>query len=83
MPEDVEKQLFNIPRPGSPDITTSVAVFYIPGRHLKDGEFARGCHHFRRRDGDGRPEHLILLTDGAKGRVLAHELGHALRVSTK
>jgi hypothetical protein len=77
LPDAVRDQFFNIDRPGCPDITKSVAVFYIPGRRLQDG-FASGCQQFRIQGGDGRPEHFILLTDEADGRVLAHELGHAL-----
>ena len=77
LPDAGRDQFFNIDRPGSPDITKSVAVFYIPGRRLQDG-FAKGCHQFRLKAADARPEHIILLTDEADERVLAHELGHAL-----
>ena len=74
---DLERnQLFAVGRPGCPGAPRrSVAVYYVPGHHLQGG--ATGCHQFRFQ-GDGEPEHLILLTDDAIPRVLAHELGHAL-----
>lgn len=77
LPDAVRDQFFNIVGPECPDITKSVAVFYIPGRRFQDG-FSTGCHRFRVQGIDRRPEHLFLLTDEVNGRVLAHELGHAL-----
>ena len=76
-------QIFNIQRPGNPDISQSIAVFCIPGDSFQDGS---GCHRVRFPGGDGPAEHIILLADKADGRVLAHELGHALftrRVGTQ
>lgn len=76
MPDAVRNQFFNIQRLGDPDLTKSIAVYYIPGEQMQDG--ATGCHQFRFQGIDGKPEHIILLTDNANGKVLAHELGHAL-----
>jgi hypothetical protein len=76
---DLERdQLFAVGRPGCPGSPNRcIAVYYIPGARLAGG-FATGCHQFRVQGADGRPEHLILLTDSAVPRVLAHEIGHAL-----
>jgi hypothetical protein len=71
-------QILNIPRPGCADLTRSIAVFYVPGARLGGG--AIGCHHFRVKSVDGRPEHFIVLSDEADGKLLAHEVGHALLV---
>jgi hypothetical protein len=75
-PRAIIDQLLKIPRPECPDPSIAIPVFYVPGPHLEGGQ-ATGCHAFRSR-GDINPEHLIILTDLADGRVLAHELGHAL-----
>jgi hypothetical protein len=74
---DARRQLFAIGKPHSPagDPTRFIAVYYIPGSNLQEG--ASGCHSFQFQ-GEAPPEHMILLTDRADGRVLAHELGHAL-----
>jgi hypothetical protein len=78
MPDEVRNQLFNIGRPHfTGDIHKSIAVYYIPGRRMIDG--STGCHQLRYSTSvDTLPEHIILLTDEADGRALAHELGHAL-----
>jgi len=70
-------QFFGIPRPGNPDITRSIAVFYIPGDAFINGS-GNGCHQYRYQGMDGQPEHIIIMTDGSDGRTLAHEIGHAL-----
>lgn len=78
MPDAVRDQFFDIAKQLCPDITKSIAVFYIPGARLNDG-FATGCHQFRVSGNvDNKPEHFILLSDEADARTLAHELGHAL-----
>lgn len=74
-------QFFAIPRPQNPNIRTSLAVFYIPGDTFTNG--GKGCHQFRFQSVDDKPEHLIIMTDGSTGQVLAHELGHALLTRDK
>lgn len=72
----VRDQFFDIPRHGCVDLTTAIAVFYIPGSRFVTG--GSGCHSFYYPAGDVPPRHIIILSDDATGNVLAHELGHAL-----
>ncbi|MEU4494864.1 hypothetical protein AB0F96_15800 [Streptomyces sp. NPDC023998] len=74
-------QLSTIGKPNAPagDPTRLVAVYCIPGNGFQDAPSASGCHQFQFQ-GNTSPDHMILLTDSADGRVLAHELGHALFV---
>ncbi|MER5463828.1 hypothetical protein ABT010_24685 [Streptomyces sp. NPDC002668] len=69
-------QLMAIGKPNAPagDPTRLVPVYCIPGNNLQNAPSASGCH----RHVNNPPDHMILLTDSADGRVLAHELGHAL-----
>jgi hypothetical protein len=78
MTPQVRDQFLSIPRPGNPNIRRSIAVFYIPGTKFQDG--GSGCHQYKWQGTDGEPEHFILATDAMNGRVLAHEVGHALLV---
>ncbi len=62
------------------NLAESVAVFYIPGSFLRDGR-STGCHRYyfpQVKTTDDKPLHIIILTDKADGRTLAHELGHAI-----
>ena len=81
MTSQVRDQLLSIPRPGNPDLRRSIAVFYIPGTKFQDG--GSGCHQYKSPGTDSSPEHFILATDAISGRVLAHEVGHALLVREK
>jgi hypothetical protein len=78
----VVEQFLQIPRSGCPDIRTmSIAVFYIPGPRFQGDNVVTGCHTFTflpDRPTDTIPDQFILLSDEANGKVLAHELGHAL-----
>jgi len=78
--EAAVNQFLGIQRPGCTDLTRSIAVFYVPGHRLAGVATATGCHHFRVQGADGKPEHLIILSDDADGKTLAHEVAHALLV---
>jgi hypothetical protein len=76
--DQARDQLYELGRPNCPGNSfESIAVYYIPRSHFQ-GSSGSGCHQWRTQGTDGKPEHIILLTDEADGRVLAHEIGHAL-----
>jgi hypothetical protein len=56
-----------------------IPVIYMHGDYFAPvSDHITGCEQFRWHGSEDSPEHIILLTDRADGRVLAHELGHAL-----
>jgi hypothetical protein len=77
--EEATNQLFGIGRPNcSSNSFESIAVYYIPRAHFQGNSSGSGCHIWRTQSIDSKPEHIILLTNEADERVLAHEIGHAL-----
>src|SRR5215212_1650421 len=72
-------QLYAIGRPNCPSNSfESIAVYYIPRDYFQGSSGGSGCHIWRTQSIDSKPKHIILLTDKADERVLAHEIGHAL-----
>ena len=77
--DQARDQLYAIGRPNCPSNSfESIAVYYIPRAHFQGSSGGSGCHIWRTQSIDSKPEHIILLTDKADERVLAHEIGHAL-----
>lgn len=58
------------------NLRTRLAVFYLPGHQFMNGD--AGLHAYWWPDPDKSPKHVILLSNQADGRTLAHEIGHAL-----